>query len=145
MHRQDVRMLNIAKISALIAFGCCTCISVVSRAADEDQSFARVFICQNDAGRAEIYLPGSAMTDKGKPELRLGDKTAGGYLAFDFTPVGKNKTLNAVSIRLGDNGKALIVELKETGSRATVPLAGGNVAFPQRIAEDMSCKPFNKN
>ena len=138
-------MINIAKVSALIAFSYCTCIPIISSAAGEDQSFARVIICQNDVGQAEVYLPGSAMTKKGKPELRLSDKTVGGYLAFDFTPVGKNKTLNAVSIRMGDNGRALIIELRESGLSATIPLAGGNVAFPQRLAEEMSCKPFNKN
>ena len=113
-------MTNIAKLSALIALSYCVCGPVTSGAADEDQSFARVINCQNDVGRAEVYLPGSAMTDTGKPELRLGDKTVNGYLAFDFTPIGKNKTLNAASIRLGDNGRTLTIELKESGLSATI-------------------------
>ena len=73
------KMRAVAKISALIAFGFCTGNSVLSNAADQDQSFARVIYCQNDTGRARTDMPGSAMTRKGKPELRLGDRTVKGY------------------------------------------------------------------
>jgi hypothetical protein len=139
------KMRAVAKIFVLIAFGFCASNSAPSNAADRDQSFARVIFYQNEAGRAELYLPGSAMTQKGKPELNLGDRTVDGYLAFDFTPVGKNKTMDAVRIRMGNNGNALIVDLSERGSSATIPLAGGKVAFPQRLAEEMSCNPFNKD
>ena len=75
----------------------------------------------------------------------FGDKTASGYLAFDFTPVGKNKTVDAVRIRMGNNGNTLVIDLWERGWSATIPLAGGKVTFPQRLAEEMSCNPFNKN
>jgi len=112
---------------------------------DPDQSFARVIQCQNDVGRAELYLPGSAMTQQGRLELRLGDKIVNGYLAFDFTPVGKNKTMEGVHVRMANNGGALAIELWERGQRATIPLAGGKVVFPQRLAEEMDCKPFNTN
>jgi hypothetical protein len=129
--------------SASIAFGLCAGNSILSNAAD--QTFARVIYCQNDIGRAEVYLPGSAITGNGRPELRLGDKIVIGYLAFDFTPVGKNKTMEAVRIRLGNNGSALAISFLERGLSATIPLAGGKVAFPQRLAEEMTCKPFNKD
>lgn len=85
------------------------------------------------------------MTSAGKPQLALGDKTANGYLAFDFTPIGKNKTLEAVGIKLDTTGNALEIKLLERGSSATIPLVGGRVKFPQRLAEEMDCKPFNKN
>jgi hypothetical protein len=77
--------------------------------------------------------------------MTIGNKTAQGYLAFDFTPVGKNKTLEAVSVRMGSTGNALEIKLMERGSSATIPLAGGPVRFPQRLAEEMQCRPFNKN
>jgi hypothetical protein len=108
-------------------------------AAAEEQSFARVILCQNEAGRAEVYLPGSAISRKGRAEVSLGDKTVSGYLAFDFTPVGKNKTMEAVRIGMSKDGSAIVLELAERGSRATIPVNGGKVAFPQRLAEEMTC------
>lgn len=115
---------------------------LISPAAAQEKSFARVVQCEGDAGRAEVYLPGSAITSKGRAEVQLGSKTVTGYLAFDFTKVGKNKTLEAVRIRLDPSKNALIVALTERGSRrAAIPLQGGKVAFPQRLAEEMTCKP----
>lgn len=137
-------MRRLSVLSALIVF--CYCVGHSAQpAAAQEQSFARVFDCSNETGRAELYLPGSALARVGKQELAIGDKTAAGYLAFDFTPVGKNKTLEAVSIKLDTTGNALDIKLLERGSIATIPLAGGRVSFPQRLAEEMDCKPFNKN
>jgi hypothetical protein len=138
-------MRPLATLSAFAAFGYCTGYFLHPAAAAQDQSFARVFYCENDAGRAELYLAGSAMTRDGKPQLALGNKTAQGYLAFDFTPVGKNKTLDAVSVRMDSTGSALEITLMERGSNAMMPLAGGPVKFSQRLAEEMQCRPFNKN
>jgi hypothetical protein len=121
-----------------------TCL-LASPAAAQDIGFARVISCKNDAGQAELYLPGSALSKKGKPGLNLGGKTFTGYLAFDFTPVGKNKVMEAVRIRSGNNGSTLSIELIERGSSATIPIAGGKVAFPQRLAEDMTCNPVFKD
>ena len=134
-----------ANILPLIAFSFLACVSVVSDAAAQEQGFARVVYCQNEVGRAEVYLPGSVITAKGRAEVRIGDKTVVGYLAFDFTPVGKNKSMEAVRIHMGNNGSTLVVELIERGSRATIPVMGGKVAFPQRLAEEMNCSPLNVN
>lgn len=115
---------------------------VVSPTAAQEKSFARVVQCEGEAGRAEVYLPGSAIADKGRAEVQLGTKTVTGYLAFDFTKVGKNKTLEAVRIGMNPGKDALVITLTERGSRsATIPLQGGKVAFPQRLAEEMTCKP----
>lgn len=138
-------MRPLATLSAFVAFGYCAGYFLHPAAAAQDQSFARVFYCENDAGRAELYLAGSAMTNEGKPQLAPGNKTAQGYLAFDFTPVGKNKTLDAVSVRMDSTGSALEITLMERGSNAMMPLAGGPVKFSQRLAEEMQCRPFNKN
>jgi len=136
---------HLATLSAFLALGYWAGYLLQPAAAVQDQSFARVFYCENEAGRAEVYLAGSAMTSTGKPELTIGDRTADGYLAFDFTPVAKNKTLNAVRIKLDSTGSALVVALTESGTSATIPLAGGRVSFPQRLAEEMQCRAFNKN
>ena len=137
-------MRPLATLSAFVAFGYCAGYFLHPAAAAQDQSFARVFYCENDAGRAELYLAGSAMTNKGKPQLDLGNKTAQGYLAFDFTPVGKNKTLEAVRISMNEKEGALVVAFPERELRsATIPQQGGTVRFPQRLAEEMTCTPLN--
>jgi hypothetical protein len=132
-------------IHPLIALSFFASVSIVLDATALEQSFARVVYCQNEVGRAEVYLPGSVITAKGRAEVRLGDKTVIGYIAFDFTPVGKNKSMEAVRIHMSDNGSALVVELFERGSRATIPVMGGKVAFPQRLAEEMNCSPLKVN
>ena len=133
-----------AKILGLITAICCLGAPALSKADDQDQGFIRVVYCQNEAGRAEIYLPGRWVAGIGKAEFDLRDRGTSGYLTFDFTPVGKNKTMEAVQIRTGNNGAALLVELSERNLRAIIPLAGGKVNFPQRLAEEMTCKAFNK-
>ena len=135
----------LANILPLIALSFLASVSVVLDAAAQEQSFARVVYCQDEAGRAEVYLPGSVITATGTAEVRLGDKTVVGYLAFDFTPVGKNKFMEAVRIHMSDDGSALVVELSERGLRATIPVMGGKVSFPQRLAEEMHCSPLNVN
>jgi hypothetical protein len=117
---------------------------LASSAAAQDTSFARVVHCKNDTGRAEVYLPGSVVFGRGPEQVRLGDRAVGGYLAFDFTPVGKNKTLEAVSISMSEKRDSIIVEFSERGSRlTTIPVRGGMTHFPQRLAEEMMCEPLN--
>jgi hypothetical protein len=117
---------------------------LVSAAAAQELSFARVFYCKNDVGRAELYLPGSVLSGRGPQNVRFLGKTVSGYLAFDFTPVGKNKTLNAVGVSMSERKDSLIVKLLEGGSwSATIPVRGGTTRFPQRLAEEMICEPLN--
>ena len=117
---------------------------LVSSASAQEMSFARVVHCKNDVARAELYLPGSVVLGRGPEQVRLGDRTVSGYLAFDFTPVGKNKTLNAVGVSMSEKKDSLIVEFSEGGSRpATIPVRGGMTRFPQRLAEEMICAPLN--
>jgi hypothetical protein len=78
-------------------------------------SFARVVHCKNDAGRAEVYLPGSVVLGRGPEQIKLGDGTVSGYLAFDFTPVGKNKTLEAVGVSIGEKRDSIINVFSERG------------------------------
>jgi hypothetical protein len=107
-------------------------------------SFARVAHCKNDVGRAEVYLPGSVVFGRGPEQVMLGDKIVNGYLAFDFTPVGKNKTLEAVGVSLSEKKDSIVVEFSERGSLfALLPVRGGTVRFPQRLAEEMTCEPLN--
>jgi hypothetical protein len=73
-------------------------------------------------------------------EVSVGDKTVSGYLAFDFTPVGKNKTMEAVRIGMSKDGSAIVLELAERASRVTIPVNGGKAAFPQRLAEEMTLR-----
>jgi hypothetical protein len=117
---------------------------LVSSTAAQEMSFARVAHCKNDAGRAELYLPGSVVLGRGPEQVRLGDRTVSGYLAFDFTPVGKNKTLNAVGVSMSEKKDSLIVEFSEGRSApTTIPVRGGTTRFPQRLAEEMICEPLN--
>jgi hypothetical protein len=81
---------------------------------------------------------------RGAEQVKLGGRTVDGYIAFDFTPVGKNKTLEAVRISMSEKEGALVVAFPERGSRsATIPLQGAAVRFPQRLAEEMTCTPLN--
>ena len=120
-----------------------TCL-LVSSVCAQDTSFARVVHCRNDAGRAELYLPGSVVLGRGPEQVMLADKIVNGYLAFDFTPVGKNKTLEAVGVRLSEKKDSIVVEFSERGSLlAILPVRGGTARFPQRLAEEMTCGPLN--
>jgi hypothetical protein len=117
---------------------------LASAAAAQETSFARVVYCKNEAGYAEVYLPGSVVSGRGAEQVKLGGRVVGGYMAFDFTPVGKNKTLEAVRISMSEKERTLVVAFPERGSRsATIPLQGGTVRFPQRLAEEMTCGPLN--
>ena len=120
-----------------------TCL-LVSSVSAQDMSFARVVHCMNDVGRAEVYLPGSVVFGRGPERVMLGDKIVNGYLAFDFTPVGKNKTLEAVGVSLSEKKDSIVVEFSERGSLlAILPVRGGTARFPQRLAEEMTCEPLN--
>ena len=117
---------------------------LASAAAAQETSFARVVYCKNEAGYAEVYLPGSVVPGRGAAQVKLGGRTVDGYIAFDFTPVGKNKTLEAVRISASEKEGALVVAFPERASRsATIPRQGGAVRFPQRLAEEMTCGPLN--
>ena len=128
-------------LSALLGF-----YLLASTAGAAESNFARVVLCKNEAGRAEVYLPGSVVQGRGPQQVKLGDKTVSGYLAFDFTPVGKNKTLEVVGIGMSEKKDSLIVILSERESRlATIPIQGGTTHFPQRLAEEMICEPLNRD
>jgi hypothetical protein len=117
---------------------------LTSAAAAQETSFARVVHCKNEAGFAEVYLPGSVVFGRGTEQVKLGGRAVDGYIAFDFTPVGKNKTLEAVRISVSEKEGALVVAFPERGSRsAAIPREGGTVAFPQRLAEEMACGRLN--
>ena len=131
--------MHMRSLSALVY----TCLLVSSTSA-QDMSFARVVHCKNDVGRAEVYLPGSVVFGRGPEQVMLGDKIVKGYLAFDFTPVGKNKTLEAVGVSLSEKKDSIVVEFSERGSLlAILPVRGGTARFPQRLAEEMTCEPLN--
>ena len=120
-----------------------TCL-LVSSVCAQDMSFARVVHCRNDVGRAELYLPGSVVLGRGPEQVMLADKIVNGYLAFDFTSVGKNKTLEAVGVRLSEKKDSIVVEFSERGLLlAILPVRGGTARFPQRLAEEMTCEPLN--
>ena len=116
---------------------------LVSSVAAQEMSFARVVHCKNDVGRAEVYLPGSVVLGRGPEQIKLGDRTVSGYLAFDFTPVGKNKTLEAVGVGMDEKTNSIVVVFSERGLKATIPIRGGTTRFPQRLAEEMTCEPLN--
>ena len=131
--------MHTRSLSALVY----TCL-LVSSVSAQDMSFARVVHCKNDVGRAEVYLPGSVVFGRGPEQVILGDKIINGYLAFDFTPVGKNKTLEAVGVSLSEKKDSIVVEFSERGSLlAILPVRGGTARFPQRLAEEMTCEPLS--
>jgi hypothetical protein len=99
--------------------------------------------CKNEAGFAEVYLPGATVRGRGAAQVHLLGKTVNGFLTFDFTPVGKNKGMEPVRISMTESNDGLLVELYTRGSRATIPAQGGKVVFPQRLAEEMTCGPLN--
>jgi hypothetical protein len=107
-----------------------------------DEGFARIAFCRNEAGNAELYLPQSGFSSEPRPRIQLGGKTVTGLLAFDFTPVGKNKTMEAVRIGMTPDGGTISIQLSERAARAMIPITGGTVAFPQRLAEEMTCAPI---
>jgi hypothetical protein len=125
------RIVGIVSLSCLLA----------GPAWAQDGGYVRVVHCKNEAGFAEVYLPGTVVRSRGAEQVRLSGKTVDGLLAFDFTPVGKNKVMEPVRISM--TGDSLLVELHTRGSRATIPVQGGKVAFPQRLAEEMTCGPLN--
>ena len=128
-------------LSALLATGL-----LVPPAGAEETSFARVFLCKNEAGFAELYLSGAALSQRGPQRVELGGEPVSGYLAFDFTPVGKNKTLNPVRVSMNAAKDGLVVELTDwLPQRVTIPVKGGVTRFPQRLAEEMMCGALNKD
>ena len=132
-------MLPIHKKTSIILLTCL----LVGSAWAQDDGYTRVVYCKNEAGFVEVYLPGAIVRGRGAAKVDLHGKTVNGFLAFDFTPVGKNKGMEPVRIRMTESNDALLVELYTRGSRATIPAQGGNVVFPQRLAEEMKCGPLN--
>jgi hypothetical protein len=105
------------------------------------EAYTRVFLCNNDEAKMEIYLPDSALRDSG---LKDGRPVSGLY-ALDLSDpdLNKGKSLEAVLVRYAQDKRALILYQFTRGLPLTaIPMGGGVVNFDNRFGHDAKCGPF---
>ena len=105
------------------------------------EAYTRVFLCDNDDAKMEIYVPESALRDSalkdGRPVLA--------WYALDLSDpdLNKGKSLEAVLVRYAQDRRALLLYQFTRGLPLTaIPMAGGVVNFDNRFGNDAKCGPF---
>jgi hypothetical protein len=105
------------------------------------EAYNRVFLCDGDGVKMEIYIPESASRDfalkDGRPVLA--------WYALDLSDpdLNKGKSLEAVLVRYAEDRRALILYQFSRGLPLTViPMGGGVVNFDNRFGSDAKCGPF---
>ena len=115
--------------------------SLIASQLSAQEAYTRVFLCNNDEAKMEIYLPDSALRDSG---LKDGRPVSGLY-ALDLSDpdLNKGKSLEAVLVRYAQDKRALILYQFTRGLPLTaIPMAGGVVNFDNRFGHDAKCGPF---
>jgi hypothetical protein len=115
--------------------------SLIASQLSAQEAYTRVFLCNNDDAKMEIYVPESALRDSalkdGRPVLA--------WYALDLSDpdLNKGKSLEAVLVRYAQDKRALILYQFTRGLPLTaIPMGGGVVNFDNRFGHDAKCGPF---
>jgi hypothetical protein len=115
--------------------------SLIASQLSAQEAYNRVFLCDGDGVKMEIYIPESASRDfalkDGRPVLA--------WYALDLSDpdLNKGKSLEAVLVRYAEDRRALILYQFSRGLPLTViPMGGGVVNFDNRFGSDAKCGPF---
>jgi hypothetical protein len=115
--------------------------SLIASQLSAQEAYNRVFLCDGDGVKMEIYSPESASRDfalkDGRPVLA--------WYALDLSDpdLNKGKSLEAVLVRYAQDKRALILYQFTRGLPLTViPMAGGVVNFDNRFGSGAKCGPF---
>lgn len=115
--------------------------SLIASQLSAQEAYNRVFLCDGDGVKMEIYIPESASRDfalkDGRPVLA--------WYALDLSDpdLNKGKSLEAVLVRYAEDKRALILYQFSRGLPLTViPMGGGVVNFDNRFGGDAKCGPF---
>jgi hypothetical protein len=115
--------------------------SLIGSQLHAQEAYTRVFLCNNDDAKMEIYVPESALRDSalkdGRPVLA--------WYALDLSDpdLNKGKSLEAVLVRYAEDRRALILYQFTRGVPLTaIPMGGGVVNFDNRFGNDAKCGPF---
>lgn len=115
--------------------------SLIASQLSAQEAYTRVFLCDGDGVKMEIYIPESASRDfalkDGRPVLA--------WYALDLSDpdLNKGKSLEAVLVRYAQDKRALILYQFTRGLPLTViPMSGGVVNFDNRFGSDAKCGPF---
>ena len=115
--------------------------SLIASQLSAQEAYNRVFLCDGDGVKMEIYIPESASRDfalkDGRPVLA--------WYALDLSDpdLNKGKSLEAVLVRYAEDKRALILYQFSRGLPLTViPMGGGVVNFDNRFGSDARCGPF---
>jgi hypothetical protein len=115
--------------------------SLIASQLSAQEAYNRVFLCDGDGVKMEIYIPESASRDfalkDGRPVLA--------WYALDLSDpdLNKGKSLEAVLVRYAEDKRALILYQFTRGLPLTViPMGGGVVNFDNRFGSDAKCGPF---
>ena len=115
--------------------------SLIASQLSAQEAYNRVFLCDGDGVKMEIYIPESASRDfalkDGRPVLA--------WYALDLSDpdLNKGKSLEAVLVRYAEDRRALVLYQFSRGLPLTViPMGGGVVNFDNRFGSDAKCGPF---
>jgi hypothetical protein len=115
--------------------------SLIASQLSAQEAYNRVFLCDGDGVKMEIYITESASRDfalkDGRPVLA--------WYALDLSDpdLNKGKSLEAVLVRYAQDKRALILYQFTRGLPLTViPMGGGVVNFDNRFASDAKCGPY---
>jgi hypothetical protein len=115
--------------------------SLIASQLSAQEAYNRVFLCDGDGVKMEIYIPESASRDfalkDGRPVLA--------WYALDLSDpdLNKGKSLEAVLVRYAEDKRALVLYQFSRGLPLTViPMGGGVVNFDNRFGSDAKCGPF---
>ena len=115
--------------------------SLIASQLSAQEAYNRVFLCDGDGVKMEIYIPESVSRDfalkDGRPVLA--------WYALDLSDpdLNKGKSLEAVLVRYAEDKRALILYQFSRGLPLTViPMGGGVVNFDNRFGSDAKCGPF---
>ena len=115
--------------------------SLVASQSSAQEAYSRVFLCDGDGAKMEIYIPASASRDfalkDGRPVLA--------WYAVDLSDpdLNKGKSLEAVLVRYAEDKRALILYQFTRGLPLTaIPMGGGVVNFDNRFGSDAKCGPY---
>jgi hypothetical protein len=117
--------------------------SLIASQLSAQEAYNRVFLCDGDGVKMEIYIPESASRDfalkDGRPVLA--------WYALDLSDpdLNKGKSLEAVLVRYAQDKRALILYQFTRGLPLTViPMGGGVVNYDNRFASGAKCGPYEK-
>ena len=106
------------------------------------EEMLRVVNCQGDGVAMEIYVAVSAVTGNGLSEPRLAEPVQGAFV-FDYSKIGKGKSLEAIRASAAADKSALVVERHERGAPTVkIPGGGGTVDFDRRWGLGAKCGRF---